>query len=112
MFSMARPLRGHLNPQALLPLVAAIAILALLGHFVADAADLWAGSTPPAASNAGSQHPGGGRQDAASTLHTGFAVAIVAVTVTPAVLSLIRIRTYPQPQFRQYAPPFLPPKAR
>ena len=111
MFSMAKPVRGHNDLGTLLPVLAAIVVLALLGHFVADAANLWAGSNPPATSNTSSQHPGGGRQDAASALHTGFAVAIAAVTAMPAVLSLIRIWTYPQPQFRQYAPPFRPPKA-
>ena len=111
MFSMARPLRARLSAQALLPLLATIAVLALLGHFVADAANLWAGSTPPAASNAGFQHPGGGRQDAASTLHTGFTVVMVAAAAAPAVLSVIQIWSHPQQQFRLYAPPFLPPKS-
>lgn len=111
MFCMARPVRGRINPHTILPLLATIAILSLLGHFVADAANLWAGSTAPAASNAGFQHPGGGRQDAASTVHTGFAVAMVVAAAAPAVLSMIQIWSHPQQQFRLYAPPFLPPKS-
>ena len=110
MFSMARPVPSCLNAQALLPLLATIAVLALLGHFVADAANLWAGSTPPATSSAGFKHPGGGRQDAANSLHTGFAVALVAAAAAPSILSVLQIWSHPQQQFRLYAPPFLPPK--
>ena len=111
MFSMARPFRGHVDLQALLPLLAAMAVLTLLGHFVVDAADLWPRAIPLAASNSDFKHAGGGRQDAASTLHTGFAVAFVATTAAPVVLSVIQIWTYPQPQYRLFSPPFLPPKA-
>ena len=111
MFSMASPFQRRITLQALLPFLTMVAVLALLGHFVLDAAKLWPGATAPAASNSGFQPAGGGRQDAASALHSGFAVAIVAANAVPAVLSVVRIWTYPRPQFRLYSPPFLPPKS-
>jgi hypothetical protein len=110
MFSMVSRQRSRLNPRALLPLAAALALCALLGHSVADATNLWAGSTPPAASKTGFDHGATGRQDAASTLHTGFAVAVIAITAAPAVLSTIVIWTYPLAQFRLNNPPFRSPQ--
>jgi len=108
---MARPLPQQAGIHILLPIVAAITLLALLGHFVADAANLWASANPPATSNSGLQHGSGARQDAASTLHTGFAVALHLIFATPIVLSMLQIMVFPHLLLRQFSPPLLPPKA-
>jgi hypothetical protein len=111
MFSMARPVQHRTGVKTLLPILATVTLLALLGHFVADAGNLWPNATPSVASNSGFRHESGARHDAASTLHTGFAVAIHLTIATPLVLSVLQVSAFPHLVLRRFSPPLLPPKA-
>ncbi len=111
MSSMAKPARAGPGRQAALVILAVMALVALAGHFVGDAACL---ALPPEAAPrcaASFQNGPSASQNATCSWHTGMAPAVLPIIVTPLLLLARHNRVRPRAFFAAFAPPFQPPIA-
>ena len=111
MSSTAKPARAGPSRQAALVILAVMALVALAGHFMGDAAFLALPLEAPPPCAASFQSGPSANQNAGCSWHTGMAPAVLPILTTPLLMLARHNRARPRAFFARFAPPFQPPIA-
>jgi len=104
--SLSRPMPA----RRLLAILATIAMLTVVGHFVADAANLWLITTSPAMTNQDLPHASVTSADTTFSLHTGFRMPLLQAIAAPVVFVPLRVFARTFSLFQYSFSPLRPPK--